>query len=254
MHEPTMALSRLGAAAAALAVVLSLSGCAATQVAISKRDLDVQTKMSATIFLDPVKPEQRTVYVQVRNTSDQQAMDLQPDIAAGVAGRGYAVVDDPDQAHYILQANVLYVGKSDPTANALSLHNGYGGAAGGALAALGAGYAMGGGGRAMVAGGLLGGITDSVTGAFVKDVYYTITTDIQIKERFAQPGAQAAMATEHDLQQGTSGGTQVTYTEMSDWKTYQTRIVSVANKMNLEFHEAVPALRQGLSQSLAGLF
>ena len=41
---------------------------------------------------------------------------------------------------------------------------------------------------------------------------------------------------------------------MSDWKTYQTRIVSVANKMNLEFDEAVPALRQGLSQSLAGLF
>ena len=232
-----------------IATALALSGCAATQVAISKRDLDVQTKMSATIFLDPVKPDQRTVYVQVRNTSDQQTMDLNPDIAEGVAGKGYQVVDDPDQAHYILQANVLYVGKSDPTANALTLQSGYGGAAAGALA----GFAGGGGGRGIIAAGLLGGISDTVSGALVKDVYYTITTDIQIKER-ADSGLQAMAATEHNLQQGTSGGTQVTYTEQTDWKTYQTRIVSVANKMNLEFDEAAPALRQGLTRSLAGLF
>lgn len=242
-------LSRVQLVAVALTAAFVLNGCSAARVAISKRDLDVQTKMSATIFLDPVKSDQRTVYVQVRNTSDQQTMDLGPDIAEGVAGKGYQVVDDPDQAHYILQANVLYVGKSDPTANALTLQSGYGGAAAGALA----GFAGGGGGRGIIAAGLLGGISDTVSGALVKDVYYTITTDIQIKER-ADSGLQAMAATEHNLQQGTSGGTQVTYTEQTDWKTYQTRIVSVANKVNLDFDEAAPALRQGLIRSLAGLF
>lgn len=242
-------LSRIQLVAVALTAAFVLNGCSAAHVAISKRDLDVQTKMSATIFLDPVKSDQRTVFVQVRNTSDQPAMDLAPDIAASVAGKGYQVVDDPDHAHYILQANVLYVGKSDPSANALTLQSGYGGAAAGALA----GFAGGGGGRGIIAAGLLGGITDTVSGALVKDVYFTITTDVQIKER-GPAGLQARAATEHNLQQGTSGETQVTYTEQTDWKTYQTRIVSVANKANLEFDEAVPALRQGLTRSLAGLF
>ncbi len=54
----------------ALAAIL-LSGCAATHVAISKRDLDVQTKMSDTVFLDPVGADRKTVFVQIRNTSDK---------------------------------------------------------------------------------------------------------------------------------------------------------------------------------------
>ena len=53
---------RLMAVGVTMSAVL-LSGCAATQVAISKRNLDVQTKMSATIFLDPVKESRRTVFV-----------------------------------------------------------------------------------------------------------------------------------------------------------------------------------------------
>jgi dynactin complex subunit len=44
-----------------------------------------------------------------------------------------------------------------------------------------------------------------------------------------------------------------TYSEQSDWKTYQTRVVSTANKVNLEFEEAVGELRAGLVRSLTGL-
>ena len=39
--------------------LMFLSGCAASSVLISKRNLDVQTKMSETIFLDPVSPDRR---------------------------------------------------------------------------------------------------------------------------------------------------------------------------------------------------
>lgn len=41
------------------AAAFVLTGCAAAHVAISKRDLDVQTKMSDTVFLDPVGADKR---------------------------------------------------------------------------------------------------------------------------------------------------------------------------------------------------
>ena len=56
---------------AAIAFSVILSGCAAVHTSIAKKDLDVQTKMSDTIFLDPVEPDRRIVYLNVRNTSDK---------------------------------------------------------------------------------------------------------------------------------------------------------------------------------------
>lgn len=37
-------------------------------------------------------------------------------------------------------------------------------------------------------------------------------------------------------------------------KTYQTRVVSSANKVNLEWVEAAPALRTGLTRAISGMF
>jgi hypothetical protein len=107
---------RKTAICAITAAVLLLQGCAATQVALGKRDLDVQTKMSATVFLDPVPPEQMTVFVQVRNTSDRQDLDIAEDVKNAVIAKGYRVVRDPKLAKYYLQANILFVGKTSPTA------------------------------------------------------------------------------------------------------------------------------------------
>ena len=43
-------------------------------------------------------------------------------------------------------------------------------------------------------------------------------------------------------------------TETSDWKRYRTRVMSKANKVNLEFEEAAPDLVAGLTRSIAGIF
>ena len=61
-----------------------------------------------------------------------------------------------------------------------ALGAGYGGAMAGVLA----GAAVGSGStRDAAAGGLLGGIAETISGAFVKDVTYSIITDLQISER-----------------------------------------------------------------------
>ncbi|MDH4237100.1 MAG: complement resistance protein TraT, partial [Nitrospira sp.] len=61
MGMNSFALGRVVVVGVAL---MLLSGCAASQVMISKRNLDVQTKMSDTIFLDPVSPDKKVMYVQ----------------------------------------------------------------------------------------------------------------------------------------------------------------------------------------------
>lgn len=242
---------------AVTATVAMFSGCAATQTAIAKRDLDVQTKMSATIFLDPVSPAEQTVFVQVRNTSDKQDLDISADVIAAVQSKGYRVVQDPKQAHFFIQANVLQVGKTDPTAIQQHLGGGFGAGFSGAAVGIAAASMTGGyggpSGRAMVGLGLLGGITDVVAGSLVKDVYFSIVTDVQIKERLPE-GKKATLNSLNNNKQGTSGTEAVRYTDSVDMKTYQTRIVSSANKMNLEFAEAVPALRAGLTRAIAGAF
>lgn len=248
-------------AAACVAMVgvalMVLSGCAASQTMISKRNLDVQTKMSETIFLDPVGPEQKVMYVEVRNTSDKDNFDLEGPIKAAMAKRGYRVTQDPKEAYYRLQANVLQVGKTDATAAQAALQAGYGGAiALGAMTGGGIGYAAQGYGGAIgggLAGAALGGLTEHVTGSLVKDVYFSVITDIQVVEKAAD-GVIVRQDSQQNLAQGMGGSQQQTSSEVTKFKKYRTRVVSSANKTNLDYEEAAPALTQGLTRALSGLF
>ena len=76
---------------ALLITTLGLSGCGAIHTSVAKRNLDVQTKMSSSIFLDPVEPEQRTIFVDIRNTSDKPEFDLKPQVIESLRARGYQV-------------------------------------------------------------------------------------------------------------------------------------------------------------------
>jgi Enterobacterial TraT complement resistance protein len=110
--------------------VLILSGCAAVHTSIAKKDLDVQTKMSDTVFLDPVGPDKKIVFVQIRNTSDKP-FEIEGPIVTAIAARGYRITLNPDEAQFRLLGNVLSVAKASPTAAEVALAGGYGGVLGG---------------------------------------------------------------------------------------------------------------------------
>ncbi len=226
---------------------VALSGCAATQVALEHKNLDVQTKMSNTIFLNPVSPSEQTVYVQFKNTSDKtlDVAALQQEINASLTNQGYRIVPY-NQAHYMLQVNVLSVGKMSPSAAQQSLTNGYGGAAFGALAGGAIGQSWQGAGAGALVGGAIGLVADSL----VKDVTYAMITDVQLAERSKQAVSQQ---TNSNLQQGTSTTTSQQISGTSHWLYYRTRIVSTANKVNLDFKEALPPLQGQLVHSLSGI-
>ena len=114
---------------------LALSGCGAMSTAIKKRNLEVKTQMSETIWLEPAS--ERTVFLQIKNTSDKDMSGLQGKIADAVKAKGYQVVTSPDKAYYWIQANVLKADKMDLRESQGWLNRGYEGAAVGA--ALGAG-------------------------------------------------------------------------------------------------------------------
>jgi hypothetical protein len=236
----------------AVSVMVLVSGCAATSTGLGKRHLEVQTKMTDTIFLEPVSPHERTVLVQVRNTSDRPEFDLAPAVAASLAERGYRVVQRPEDAHYLLQANVLQVGVTSPTAAEQTFAGGFGGTLiGGAAGVAGARIASDET-PALIAGGLIGAATSSVVDALVEDVTYTIVTDVQVSER-AGEGVVVTERLEQNLRQG-SGARIISATQTHDWKRYQTRIMSTANRTNLDFEDAAPQLVDGLTRSIAGIF
>lgn len=241
-----------------LAGGMALQGCAATSTAVAKRNLDVQTKMTDTIFLDPVPPEDRTVYVDLRNTSDKPDFDMMPQIRQAIAARGYTVVDDPRRANYILQANVLQAGRSSETAAEQAYSGGFGSTFWGGAAGTAVGYGLGRSGIGIndtlgaVGGGLIGSAVSTVADAFVQDTTYTIVTDVQISEH--TPGQTISQTETASLAQGSSGTISQSMSGTSDRRRYRTRIVSTAEKVNLDWAEASPDLVAGMSRSIAGIF
>lgn len=229
-----------------------LFGCAAMQVAIEHKNLDIQHRMSDTIFLRPAVGN-KTVYVELKDTSGK-GINL-PGVTSALESRGFQVVSDPDKAHYLLQANVLFVGMTDPSAAQRCLANGYGGAIVGAAGGALAGAAIGGSGIAAGAGGLIGmlavSVAEAAINASVKNVTFTVVTDIQISERSQAPVNESQRA---NVKQGSSTAVFQAQDRQSDFLLYRTRIVSTANQVNLRWDEALPGLEAGLSQSIAGLF
>ena len=75
----------------------------------------------------------------------------------------------------------------------------------------------------------------------------------QISER-AREGVMVTERMTQDLAQGRGGERLLSATEVHDWKRYQTRVMSSANRVNLDFEDAAPELVAGLTQAVAGIF
>lgn len=228
-----------------------LLGCAGKTM-IAKRNLAVETKMTNTVFLDPVEPEQKIAYLQIKNTSDKPNLEVMDAIKANIESKGYKVTNSPKEAHYMIQANILQVGATNLREVESAMAGGYGGALGGLVVGGTTGALINDSGKSIIAGGLIGAAAGMALDAMVKDVMYSMITDIQISERTPE-GMVAHQSTQSRLSQGTSGTVNVTSDQTTNWRKYQTRIISSANKVNLKFEEAAPELVSGLASSISGL-
>jgi len=236
-------------------LVLSfMVGCAAVSTSISKKDLDVQTRTSTAIFVDAVNKSKRTIYVSIKSSVmefDRRAFkkfvkeqfSTQDDIS-------YTIVDDPDTAHFQMNVFVLNLEKTSPTAADLALGKGYTGgsiAAGAALGGVSNGY------TGAAVGGVTAGGLELIAGAFVKDVTYMLVADVQIKEK-ANKGVYVRKDSKVDFKISDAGSSRQTYSEVSNKKEYRTRIVTTANKANLELGEAQDLMFKKTAYAMTGFF
>lgn len=229
----------------------SLVGCNTTSKMIKHGNLEVETKMSETVFLDPIDDNKKTVLLQIRNTSDKSGLEIESKIRSAIESKGYRIVNSTQSANIMIQANVLQVGKSTLENPFQALTGGYGsGLEGFATGAVIAG-ATGGSGRSMLGIGLITGIGNTILDAAVEVVNFTMITDLQISEK--ADGEYVSESSDANLKQGTSGYKKSRWEKKTNWKKYQTRIMSVAKKTNLKFEEAEPKLTEGLVKSISGL-
>lgn len=236
---------------AVTSAVLLLASCAATQTAIEHRKLETNTSLSKTVFLDPVPTRQKTIFIQVKNTSEE-TLNLAKPLTQSLKDKGYQVVGSSDKAHYLLQVNVLKVGKMSMAASQLALGGGVGSAITGVAFGTAAGaltnHASG-----MIAGGLASGVISLAADSLVKDVNYTMITDLRISERVGK-GATVHEQFQSHLNNGSSTQTLQTSSNESQYKCYGIRIVSNADKVNLKFADAKPVLEQDLVKVITGIF
>lgn len=191
-----------------------------------------------------------TVYLETRNTSDNQEVALN-DLPGRLAAKGYQVVADPALARYVVQANTIYCNTEKQLITMETMvAGGYGSSIGGTIGSIGdvigqvgsmAGMAnpMIGMGVGVFSGvtGAVGGAVDSIGGLFggnspEEEITYACVTDVQITERVVI-GQNAAATTPH---------------------VYQTRLVAGVHQKKLDLQEATPLVQQKLSIGVAGNF
>ena len=243
----------------AILLLTFLSACATSYIRTVKGELQVESKMSDSIFFDPVAPADRKVFVDVRNTSGNSDLTaVSGEVMGAVVARGYQVVSDPGEAQILLQINLLSLERTSIDGAKSALDSGYGGintamgttVAGGVLGSTLVDNDSPARGLAILGGAALGGLIGSAVDANTQDVTYALVTDIRIstreKEDLVYKGSQAS-------QQGSGGSEVVKYTKKRPWMRYSTRVVTTANKVNLELEEAIPAMRSDLASTLGGL-
>lgn len=227
--------------------LLILVSCSALNTSVSKRNLDVQTKMSNTIWLEPVAQNQKTIFLQIKNTSGKN-LEIKDKIANKIREKGYLIVDDPAIAKYWLQANILKVDKVD-------LRNTSEDAFSDSVLAGGIGALLGGqrsgGVYTAIGWGLAAATVSTIVDSLVTDVKYAMVTDILITEK---TGNKVTYTTKNRTRQGSTGETTSTTKGTSNVEKYSTRVLSIANKVNLKFNEAVPTLENELVSVIAGIF
>jgi hypothetical protein len=210
---------------------------------------DTDLISSNNFFLPP--STQKTVFIQARNSSDNQEVSFH-DLAARLSAKGYQVVIDPDSAHYILLANIVYCNITKPEMPVEAMvASGYGSAFNQAMGAMqgltsmasmaGPYGAMGGAAASMGLSAIqgIGDLFSSSSSApkMPDDVNYACVADVQITEQKTGP-----------LPSGMKIGTG------QDVGVYQTRLAADIHQKKLDETEATPLLQQKLSAAVAGHF
>ncbi len=247
MHLNNLKLKLIAMAVFILLPTLVFSGCATTAgpstsaSGLSSNGVNLSTKMSASVFLQPVAPQNKIIYVSVRNTSTAMGLNFRQELVSGLIGEGYAITNDPAKAYFMLMSNILYIGKKTKSYTmAGALAGGFGGAL------IGSRYKST---TGVVAGGVIGALLGAAIASAFQKKSYVMVVDIQIQER--QKGSYTTNGT--STSEGLGNSTTTYSAGVKNWAIYRDRIVSQAEAVNLQFNTAEPLLKRQIAHAVANL-
>lgn len=243
--------------------ILTLSaflwGCAATSTAIKKRELTVESQTSHSIVLEPVAPSKRIVYASVRDLSgNSMRKPMQAKLEEILRSEGFSVTKDPEQANMMLTSSIIAAEKSTSNDSNRFLSSGYKGGAEGAVVGgvLGSFSSD----KNSTAGGaLVGAAAGFLADTLVEDVYFTFVMDVQLRER-PLDGDRIQNKAQNNTHKGTSSTNTQTSSKTNssvvrganyNWIIHETRVVTTANKMNLEIEEAIPEVQKKTAETIS---
>ena len=241
----------------ALTSILLLSGCH-HNVPI---EFATTSSMSDTIFLTPVRPALKTVFVDMKNTSGDDRFDLSQDVRQALTSKGYAVIDDPESAQFVLQANVLSLQKANHGEYSQVSHSGalIGGLAGAGMgAAIGSGtspqHAAGGGAALGLFGLIVGSMIDHAQEEEARKLgLFKFNVNIMVSEKAKNVREISDPHRGIGYRQGKGGSVAVNFNEETNRKKYQTDL-SVKTNAEMSLDEAVVLLKADMVKAIAGIF
>ncbi len=225
-----------------------VSGCSTTARLIDNASLQTRVVMTDPVFLS-LTPKEKTAFIKVTNTSDLQGVMLAPVLRDRMARKGFAIVDDPGRASFIVQPNITsFVARKDSSATQDVSIAGtiMGGVAGAALAGS-TGQAL----PYAIVGSIVGNVGGAVIGSMFKVQAVTGTVDLQIQEIAAAP-VTGTVNTE--AKQGTSTVMKTEQAINTNYQTYRTKFIIEARRTNINMEEAVAEVTNKLADQIAGLF
>ncbi len=239
----------LTVAALLLTSTLNFSGCAA----ISNRNLDVQAKMSESIFLNPeILEAGKSIYVRVTNTSDFQEINFSQLLKDKITATGRKLTLNPKEAGYLLQANLLYLGeqKKDMSMEG-AVAGGVGGLLAGAAIADSSGLNSYGSGLTGLALGVAGAGISALAGSLVHVDSYVGLVDVSIKEA-VEGGVSGTEVS--NISQGSSNNVHTERAVKDSRQEFRTRIGVKAIQTNINREEATKTIAERLATQIVGYF
>ena len=170
--------------------------------------MELETKISRPVYLSDTNLG-KSVFLQIKNSNQDPTGKMKENIISHLKSKNYTLLDTPENAHYLLQANLVQLGQADFLAAKEALEHGFGAdisnvdrqAKRKTLALEGENYST-----------------------------YTVVADIQISEKvnntIANKEEKEGVETFYDIHD-------------IEWNRYTTRVVSSIRSEDLNFEEMI---------------
>lgn len=203
-----------------IVIAILISGC-------STLSLETNVKMTKSVWLKPVEKEKRSIYISLKNIS-QENLEILPILKSRLEAKNYVLVDSSNNADYVLMINILF---ANNLKEAYAIKNAAGiGVATGIIAAAGNSGTK----DSLLIGATAALATGLVTKA-LEDETYRAVVDVTVEEKREEVGVSSEV-----MGKG--------------YKTHQTRVLAEAVQTNLKLDEALPVLSNKVAMQISNIF